>query len=299
MGVQISAHMIVGEQTNFALQCLKASLECLEHNLISNVVVGVHPSCSAKVRSLIEQWADQPHRSFTDTQGDGFADWRNTVLDFDTSNPTHILKVDADETYYSHAIEELWQAALNRPESDAFMVSFYHLMRDYDVHQSESARQVVMFRVGGRWGKDVHEGWQPLNSYHHIDNCVGFVHWGYTKPQVETFLKWAKYAVLEHGNLQAYRRDGDMPYFAGWREPGTIVDDRPVKQMTEQYPDPAMKYIVGPFKTSGLTWRKWLDRIDPDVEEWYQKTIKESGGDWDKWLDALEAEWPRFGEQDD
>lgn len=111
-------------------------------------------------------------------------------------------------------------------------------------------------------------------------------------------LRWLRYALIEHGNVNCYRKVNEegqvVDYFRDWRTPNTILNDR--KDVSHPYvgpyPESFDRHVIAPWLVSEKPWYEWLDTLD-EKEIWikWQKLYQEKGN----WRDTLEAILELFG----
>ena len=294
----ISVQMVAGENLNIAIKFFKASVECLLHPAVDHFIVGLHPRMSEEGREFLKKcdWVDDT----IELKGGDFSEWRNEVLE---ASPVtdYILKVDADETYFPECLDGL-KVAADEGVREVVFVNIDHLM--VTPHQKQDVGHIpVLFNSGPKWGKKVHECFRvPAESDSAVVDGPGFVHWGYVKPQLSTFLKWAHYDLLEHGSLHNYKveqtEDGQVPWFRDWRNPHTILNDRlEVCKPHTGFPEDAI-YIIESFLLDTMgkeaTWEEWQRDVDPDLFEWYDNIRDQVNGDLVEFVTLLENKenWP-------
>lgn len=158
-----------------------------------------------------------------------FASARNLAKEH--SSKDWCWKVDADEVYYE-SFEKTLKEKL-KGGLDAYEVEFYHFMLDVFNYQYIQSTEVLFRNIDRiKWVGKVHEKLKGIESRKKLKDR--FCHFGYAKPQEETFERWQRYVDLE----------GKSDWYKG-QDPSHILDDRAgvCKPFTGQYPSVMQDYI--------------------------------------------------------
>lgn len=311
----VSTHFIVKETTELGRRFLDAALASLWESQCTDEVVFIDNGCTPLVRETYESWLKK-------FEGEGlsikakvipealtFCDLRNTALDMTSPFCEWIVLQDSDEA----RIPEDWKGLPKiledvPPSTGSLMTQLLHLMIEPTLIQENYIPKAVVIRYNAdvRWTGKVHEEYKiPQKKV--IETRLRYLHFGYCRAQWRTFLKWLRYAQLEHGNLDVYKRENaftevegtkvlkTLPWLRDWRTPDGILEDRRAASC-KPYTGPIPAFCKELFDVSAAgKWREFLRELDPEGfwESWKAKQVEL--GSWEATLDWVQTEMEKVG----
>lgn len=292
----LSVHIIAKETTNFGLKLFKACLDSLK--TYPDELIIVDDGCSTQVREMIVSTTQSGYgvvkvvSAEKERSAENFTSLRQTALKYTSPNATFWHWIDTDEVYYPEQLALLKEALHTQENVSAYVTTLWHFMKDpFHYQYQEVKRNVYRYHSNTKWNLSVHEHVIDTYAGSNISTTLAYLHFGYCRTQIETMSKWLRYSILEHGNCDTYRRevvDGKtIPYFRDWRNPNSIVDDRPLKKFELHYPDSLMP-MFNEYMGMKCSWEDYLFKIDPEIgNEWLAWKDKVASGKvtWNDWID--------------
>lgn len=296
----LSVHIIAKENTNFGLRLFKACLDSLK-NYPDELIV-VDDGCSPEVREMIISTTASGYgvvkliSAEKERSSDNFTSLRQTALKFSSPQTTFWHWIDTDEVYYPEDLVSLKNQLHSSESASAYVTTLWHFMKDpFHYQYQEIKRNIYRYHPNTKWNKTVHE--HVIDTYpgDNISTKYTYLHFGYCRTQVETMTKWLRYALLEHGNCDIYRKESgtDKPYLRDWRTPNAIIDDRPLKKFELHYPDSLMPMLNEYMSMKCSSWDDYLFKIDPKIgNDWFEWRDKVQSGKatWSDWIDTVVKE---------
>lgn len=293
----VSVHIIAKETTNFGLRMFRAALVSLK-NYPDELII-VDDGCSEDVKNMIKSVTSSGYGEVKlinaqEVKGnENFTSLRQVALTNCNPKTTFWHWIDTDEIYYPEELRTLKASLHNNENAGAYVTTLWHFMRDpFNYQYQEIKRNIYRYDPNTKWNKTVHE--HVINPYSdtNIPTQFSYLHLGYCRTQIETMVKWLRYALLEHGNCDVYRRenvDGKIiPYLRDWRTPNGIIDDRPVKKFENHYPESIVPIFQEYMDLKCVNWEEYLFKIDPKIAdhwfEWRDK-VKSGKATWNEWID--------------
>ena len=220
---------------------------------------------------------------------DNFRDLRNIALRATNESATHIHWIDTDEIFFPEQLPELRQAMEYEDISMIQTVLVHFMIDPVTLQDRQLKKNVFRYAPGMQWSKSVHEVLEGLPEGRTAFIPVEHLHFGYCRPQWQTFLKWIRYAILEHGSADMYRReevDGRiLPWMRGARTPDGILDER--LPMLSPYGGPYPRCCAPwfePWQRSGKPWKEHLRQlVDHSDWDWWQG-LRARTGSWEETL---------------
>lgn len=336
----ISAHIINRENTYLGREFLESCFLSLEESQFPNEVLIVDNGSSDFIFDTYNTWKEK-FNSFDcelkvfPCELSSFSDLRNLCLEKTNPYTDFFLKIDSDEVYYPEDLDILKNhIPYEAGDIQFFWVSFYHFMlspfkiqvnpdnmKYGKTPKNDDARSIkdTIFAYGPnvKWVKaqKVHE---------HVENMVGnvvvptkveYLHAGYCRKQWETALKWLRYAELEFGNINCYKKENitvedktgkevsnsfmgkegytakTVDYFRNWRTPNMLCHDRrkctmpyPGKLTNKDYLPQGWVNLIKDCKNES-DWIEYINKLDPtDFWQWWEEEYIRCGN----WSDTLE-----------
>jgi hypothetical protein len=306
--------MVVKETTNLGGLFLKAALDSVLRSHFATEIVFIDNGCSSAVREIYEHILNGAKYDGIEVKTKivpedvPFGHIRNIALDMMSPFASWVVWRDSDEI----SVPEVWK---NLPAflqsvpatTGRVLASLQHLMIEPTKIMPFSKDSVgipkdCILRVtpGSKWDKPVHESFK--NGLGGVANCdYPYVHLGYCRAQWRTCLKWFRYAVLEHGNLNVYKHENvevmedgkkvlrTLPWFRDWRNPNAILDDRKTICVPYEGPKPT-EFSVFANAAADPGWEAFLRKTD--TEEFFEtwKAKAEAEGGWVNTLDWVQSE---------
>lgn len=249
---------------------------------------------------------------------------RNICLQHTNPCSDWIHWIDTDEVYYEEDLSFLKDYIMPEHRGAGVMWSyFYHFMitpfqvqvtpqkvragepLNIDDYRS-SKDNIFAYNKNLVWKGKVHEHMYNVNDDRNIQTGVEYLHYGYCRPQLVTFVKWLKYALLEFGHIGMYKdetitleyngvkQDVQVEHLRDWRTPCSMIWDRwmycrpypNLEMQTKQHIPDGSKHIIGDCK-SNSDWIRYIDKLDPNVNDYMRAWLKKKRemGTWKKTLD--------------
>lgn len=350
----ISVHQIVKENTNLGVKFLDGCLTSLSNSMYPDELIIVDNGSFEPIFDLYESY----RLKFLDfnctmkiikSKAKDFATLRNQCLEFTNEFSDYIHWIDSDEIYYEEDLDTLKHHELpSMLDYKEVWTSFYHFMRDPFMIQVNNdclfknkemvetdiriaKDNVFRYNKNMKWVKEkqVHERVDRSTLIGipdtHADSMCRYLHLGYIRNQYITTLKWLRYDIIQHGNVNGYRdervtfnKEGievgnefegqegyetkTVDYFRKWRDPNNIIFDR----IPHCIPYPKNRFSIKDYLPTGMInligdcknaddWITFIGSIDKH-EFWYrwQEKFKEMGS-WKLTLDWVVEEMDKTG----
>lgn len=294
----ISLQIVAREIDALGLAWYRSCLESLTGYPDELIVVdnGSSPEVLAMVRELLPRFAN--HRLIEAPAERDFSRLRNLALEATDPRATHVHWVDSDEIFRPHELPEL-RRALRDPRVAAWSTVLVHLMIDPERVENRQVKwNVFRYAPGMRWSRGVHEVLEGGPAGPRSFAPIEHLHLGYCRPQWQTFLKWLRYAELEHGDIERYRLETvagrRLPWLRGARTPNTILDERiPLLRPFRGPWPPSCAPWLAAWRASGLPWAAFAEtQVDPSP--WRRLlAIQAESRHWTTTLDRYQEELRR------
>lgn len=290
----ISVQIIAREADALGLAWYRSCLESLVGHPDQLVIVdnGSSPEVLDMVRSMMASFPEPVLIEAPEVQG--FQDLRNRALAATRSDATYVHWVDTDEIFFPHQLVQLREAMAD-PRFSRWATILVHFMIDPTRVETRHVKW-NLFRYGPqlRWSRGVHEIMEGVPEGRWGFAPIDHLHFGYCRPQWQTFIKWLRYAVLEHGRADMYRSetvDGLLlPWLREGRTPMSILNERIPLLSAYQAPYPAScQPWLEDWKRSGLSWPEYAEaRVDPTPRFVWERSYSRNHS-WSATLDEMLA----------
>ena len=290
--VRVSVQIIASERDEFGALLFGSCLESLQG--YADQIVIVDNGLGEQVRELIKRKSSGLPMQLMDGKGvQDFAELRNRALRATRPTTTHIHVVDTDEVYFPAGL-----SALKEVLGDGAVVAgkFVHFMIEPGwVESVQPKARVFRWHPQLRWEGSVHERLLNFDQTQALENQFSYLHFGYCRPQWQTFLKWLRYARLQGCDITHYQYeivDGvRLPWFREGRTPDTVLESRRrfLQQYAGTYPNAVEPWMEEYARSTGH-WRAWVaSKVDNALwDKW--RGLYESRGNWEETLvDILHA----------
>ena len=225
----VSVHIISKETDLLGLHFFQSCLQSIRGYPEQLIIVdnGSSPEVLEMVREELKNFNG---KLFLKPELKNFRDLRNIALENTDKQATHIHWIDTDEIFFPHQLPEL-RTAMRYEDIALLQTVLIHFMIDpVTLQDRQIKRNIFKFSPQMRWSKSVHEVINGLPPGRPSFIPIEHLHFGYCRPQWQTFLKWIRYAILEHGSVDMYRHEQiegrRLPWLRGARTPDTILDER-------------------------------------------------------------------------
>lgn len=337
----VSVHMISKEVTNLGVRFLENCFSSLEEAYYPSELVIVDNGSFEPIFDLYETWrprfkAFDCEMKVIKSTAEDFCTLRNQTLQHTNPKADFFHWIDTDEIYYPEDLDRLKNHDLKEvPDIQFVYCCFYHCMyspyliqintdclfknKPKKVTDMKSSKDnIFRFSPKVRWKKEekVHEhvDMNTLGGKVIVDSGVEYVHVSYTRHQLETWVKWMRYALLEFGNLNCYKKETvtydakdvevgnqfmgqpgyttrTVDYLRNWRDIFHCLHDRREHclpffndwSVKDHYPAGVLN-LLGDCKTE-QDWLAYITKLDPPKFEleWIDK-FKAVGN----WCDTLD-----------
>lgn len=287
----ISVHIISKETDRLGLHFFKSCLESLR-GYPDELIVVDNGSSQEVLDMLQEEMKNFTGKVIYKPEIESFHELRNIAIENMSPDATHLHWIDTDEIYFPEQLPGLREAMMDGTIS-MFRTTLVHFMKDPATLENKQLKQNV-FRCTPylRWTKNVHEVLEGKAQGRSAFIPIEHLHFGYCRPQWQTFLKWIRYAILEYKNANIYREETierrKLPWLRGSRTPDTILDERFPRLHAYQgeYPKSCEEWLV-PWIKSGKPWKEYLyGLVDHRFWEWWQ-SLKTQKGSWQETLSEI------------
>lgn len=224
-----------------------------------------------------------------------FSDLRNVAIDATDPRATHVHWVDTDEVYFPDHLALLRNALRDNGISTFNTVRVHFMIDPTWIEAREVKRSVFRHHSGLRWTKAVHETVEGLAPGRAAFVPAEYLHFGYCRPQWQTFLKWLNYAWLEDGHIGRYVEEtvngNRLPWLRDARTPDTILDERRPRLHPYRgpYPGSCMGWLEA-WRRSGQGWKEHLrSLVDHTLWDGWQESRRRTGS-WQSALPAIVAQ---------
>ncbi|NUM33095.1 MAG: glycosyltransferase [Candidatus Brocadiae bacterium] len=288
---RISVHIISKETDLLGLHFFKSCLSAIRGYPDELIVVdnGSSPEVLDMVREEMKHFAG---KLILKPEIESFHELRNIAIENMDKNATHLHWIDTDEIYFPEQLPRL-REAMSDDTISMFRTTLVHFMIDPITLQDKQLKQNV-FRCTSelQWSKSVHEVLKGKAPGRSAFIPIEHLHFGYCRPQWQTFLKWIRYAILENKNADMYRKEAlaerNLPWFRGSRTPDTILDERfpKLSRYPGEYPKCCDDWLK-PWFQSGEPWKEHLKKL-VDHGFWEQwQWLRTQKGSWAETLPEI------------
>lgn len=292
--VKISSQFILKENTAVADLMLRCCFESHLQSTWPDQVVLVDNGCSDQVRATIQEYrgkfeAQGVSVALVEAPESDYQGLRNLALSRTPSDATHVSWHDADEVLVPEEFARLKVSLQNTVPSTpigGLETHFYHFVLTPRQWQFSARKDnIFAYHPGLKWSKGVHEKMTGVQGRLFEVPNVHYLHFGYCKRPWRVFVRWLHYALLEFGNVNAYKKVNEngvvVDYLRDWRTPNGILDDRipECRSWIEPIPEVARSIMDRP------DWEQWVAGSDDESFwlEWQERYKRE--GNWTGTLD--------------
>ncbi len=287
----VSAQIIAKETDALGCAWYRSCLESLVGYPDELIVVdnGSSPEVLEMVRGMLGRFPSSQLIDAADVRE--FHTLRNRALAATRPDATHVHWVDTDEIFYPDQLARL-RASVADPRFTRWATILVHFMIDPRRIETRQVKwNVFRYDPALRWTRDVHEILDGVPPGRWGFAPVDHLHFGYCRPQWQTFIKWLRYAALEYGTIDRYRTevvDGRrLPWLRGSRTPDRILDERRPRLMPFAGPYPAScEPWLAHWQKSGLPWQDHAN-LQVDRQVWLE---------WQARFARHRAWWPTLDE---